>query len=318
MGRPLRIEYPGAWYHVMNRGRRREKIYEYDEDYQIFIDLLKESAVQFKVRISAYCLMRNHYHLIINTPEGNLSRCMRHINGIYTQKYNRLRKADGPIFRGRYKSILISEDRYLLELVKYIHCNPLTAHIVDKIEDYRWSSHRGYLEDGQQWNWLYKDIIMGLLSNSKKRYKDFIEEIPDREIIKKMQSKKSPLILGSEKFIEEIRMKVYGKEKAKRLLKKTILAPKQEEIVSAVCDYYDKSLEEIFKIRRGYANEARDVAIYLMKELRGDNLLEIGKYFNLEKHSSVSSAIGRIKRAKRGDIRKKLNHLNDIILKRQT
>ena len=108
------------------------------------------------------------------------------------------------------------------------------------------------------------------------------------------------------------------RKKQRDYQKKTILAPKQEEIVRAVCDYYDKSLEEIFNIRRGYANEARDVAIYLVKELRGDNLLEVGKYFNLEKHSSVSSAVGRIKRAKRGDIRKKLKHLNDVILKRQT
>ncbi|MGA2403415.1 MAG: transposase [Syntrophobacteraceae bacterium] len=89
MSRPLRIEFPGAWYHVMNRGRRRERVYEDDPDYHSFIALLQEAAKLWDVRISAYCLMPNHYHLLIHTPLGNLSRCMRHINAVYTQRYNR-------------------------------------------------------------------------------------------------------------------------------------------------------------------------------------------------------------------------------------
>ena len=118
MSRPLRIQYPDAWYHLMNRGRRREEIYTDKHDYMGFIELLQEATEMFNVCISAYCLMPNHYHLLIQTPDANLSRCMRHINGVYTQRFNRRHGHDGPLFRGRYKSILIDQDSYLLELIR--------------------------------------------------------------------------------------------------------------------------------------------------------------------------------------------------------
>ena len=110
MSRPLRIEYEGAWYHVMNRGRRSDRIFESRNDYLMFLDLLKEAAELWDVRISACCPMSNHYHLLIHTPKGNLSRCMRHINGVYTQRFNRTHGCDGPLFRGRFKSILVDGD----------------------------------------------------------------------------------------------------------------------------------------------------------------------------------------------------------------
>jgi putative transposase len=150
MTRPLRIQYPDVWYHIMNRGRSRTKIFASPEDYLAFIDLLKEATSLWKVRIAAYCLMSNHYHLLLQTPEANLSRCMRHINGIYTQYFNRTYKNDGPLFRGRYKSIVIDQDSYLLELVRYIHANPWSAGLVKHLEDYRWSSHRAYISKGNK------------------------------------------------------------------------------------------------------------------------------------------------------------------------
>jgi len=117
----------------MNRGRRGEQIFSRSGDYEVFIELLKEATDLWGVQISAYCLMPNHYHLLIQTPQGNISRCMRHINGVYTQRYNRLHKCDGQLFRGRYKSILVEQDSYLLELVRYIHRNPLRAGLIDNI-----------------------------------------------------------------------------------------------------------------------------------------------------------------------------------------
>ena len=133
MSRPLRIEYPDAWYHVMNRGRRREKIFSGIKDYTLFIGLLKESCYMWHVRIGAFCLMPNHYHILIQTPEGNISRCMRHINGVYTQRFNRIHGCDGPLFRGRYKSILVEAETYLLELLRYIHRNPLKAGLAESL-----------------------------------------------------------------------------------------------------------------------------------------------------------------------------------------
>ncbi len=114
MARPLRIEYPGAWYHVMNRGRRAEKIFTDHKDYKAFIDLLKETSCAWNISVAAYCLMPNHYHALVQTPDANISRAMRHLNGVYTQRYNSRHHLDGPLFRGRYKSILVSADNYLL------------------------------------------------------------------------------------------------------------------------------------------------------------------------------------------------------------
>ena len=134
MSRPLRIQYPDAWYHVMNRGRRGEEIFTDDKDYAAFIDLLKEINDDYKVKVSAYCLMSNHYHLLVQTPDSNISRAMRHLNGVYTQRYNRIHHSDGPLFRGRYKAILVEADSYLLELLRYIHRNPLGAGVVDNLQ----------------------------------------------------------------------------------------------------------------------------------------------------------------------------------------
>lgn len=144
MAKPLRIEYPGTWYHVMNRGRRGEDVFADSNDYEGFIALLQETSKMFDLRVSAFCLMSNHYHLL-QTPSGNLSRAMRHVNGVYTQRYNRRRNIDGQLFRSRYKSVLVQEDSHLLELLRYIHRNPVTAHMCNAVGDYPWSSHQEYI-----------------------------------------------------------------------------------------------------------------------------------------------------------------------------
>ena len=118
MARPLRIEYPNAWYHVMNRGRRREKIFYDERDCSTFLQVLQKCVEMFELEIHAYASMPNHYHLLARTPRGNLSRAMRHLDGVYTQKVNRRHKVDGSLFRGRYKSILVDADSYLMELEK--------------------------------------------------------------------------------------------------------------------------------------------------------------------------------------------------------
>ncbi|MBW2187841.1 MAG: transposase [Deltaproteobacteria bacterium] len=116
---------------MMNRGRRREDIFEDDGDFRLFLEVLKDTAKMWNLKVSAYCLMSNHYHLLVQTPDGNLSRCMRHLNGVYTQRYNRKHGLDGQLFRGRYKSVLVEEDHYLLELLRYIHRNPVAAGMVE-------------------------------------------------------------------------------------------------------------------------------------------------------------------------------------------
>jgi len=181
----------------MNRGRRSEKIYLNKNDYRIFIDLLKLACELWRVNISSYSLMPNHYHLLINTPEGNLSRFMRHVNGIYTQRFNKNHKCEGQLFKGRFKSILVDGDSYLMQLVRYIHRNPLRAKLVKNMDDFEWSSHQGYISKSKDWDWLYKEFILLMLSKNKNKwimeYKDFINQGDKKEVIKMLESKVAKL-----------------------------------------------------------------------------------------------------------------------------
>ena len=204
MSRALRIAYPGAWYLVMNRGRRHEKVFLDKADYQNFVDLLNETSEAWNVRIAAYCLMPNHYHLLIMTPEANIARAMRHINGIFTQGFNNRHGCDGPLFRGRYKSILVDGDAYFLQLVKYIHTNPVREGLVEDAKQYVWSSHKAYLSTAKKWDWLYKPFILNLLTDNKKAqlkaYRQFINDDGMDRVQEVMGQKNGPPRLARKVF----------------------------------------------------------------------------------------------------------------------
>ncbi|MBC8481299.1 MAG: transposase [Planctomycetes bacterium] len=299
MSRPLRIEYPGAWYHVMNRGRRGEEIFSDKHDYQMFVDLLVETTKIWNFRISAYCLMPNHYHILVQTPNANISRGMRHLNGVYTQRFNRRHFCDGPLFRGRYKSILVGGDAYLLQLVRYIHRNPLKAGLTDEINKYVWSSHKGYLSVARKWEWLHKRFIFSILANDTrqwlKQYKRFMSVETDKELIEIIESKRWPSIMGPSDFIDWVKGKYHALKADDDIPQSKELAPGKDAIIKAVCDYWNVAEDDLVKSKRGQFNEARNVAIYLTRILRHDSLQEICAQFKMNKYSSVSSVIERMK-----------------------
>jgi len=134
MARPLRLEFAGALYHVTSRGNRREEIYLDDQDRRRFLTLLAEVCERFNWRVHAYCLMSNHYHLLIETPDANLSRCMRQVNGVHTQAANRRHGQVGHVFQGRFKALLVQKESYLLELARYVILNPVRAGMVARPE----------------------------------------------------------------------------------------------------------------------------------------------------------------------------------------
>jgi len=299
MSRPLRIEFPGAWYHVMNRGRRSETIFSAQKDYYRFVDLLIESCDLWNIRISAYCLMPNHYHLLIHTPDGNLSRCMRHINAVYTQRYNRAHGYDGQLFRGRFKSILIDGDAYLLQIVRYIHRNPLRSNLTRDMDNYKWCSHIGYISKAAKWNWIYKDFILSMLSKAKsdqiRAYRRFVRLGDSEEVLQIFESQRWPPFLGSTHFLDWIKATFFEKKREKEVPDSVYLAPSLSSIKVVVCDNYNIQEAILLKARRGVSNEARDVVIYLTRILRQEGLREIGAEFGLNNYSSVSSAIERVK-----------------------
>ena len=290
MARPLRIEYPDAWYHVMNRGRRGEQIFLEERDYETFLELLMESVELWNLRIAAYCQMPNHYHLLVQTPDANLSRCMRHINGVYTQRFNRLHQCDGQLFRGRYKAIVVDADSYLLHLVRYIHRHALRAGIVEELRSYEWSSHRGYLSQSKKWDWLHKNYILSLLSKNRKDvlryYRKWVSLEEKDEVSEKISGKKWPVCIGPQAFIDRIK-ETYGAGKIKKDVPSSQeLLPDKQRILEMVCNYYDTAVSDILKMQRGKTNEARNAAIYLTRRLRRDSLKEIGTH-------SASKAIAR-------------------------
>ena len=148
MARPLRLEYAGALYHITSRGDRREPIYEDDADRKMFMSLLEQVCKTYNWLCHAYCLMGNHYHLLVETPEANLSKGMRQLNGLYTQSYNRNHNRVGHVFQGRYKAILVEKQSYLLELARYIVLNPVRAQMVHVAGDWQWSSYRATIGQG--------------------------------------------------------------------------------------------------------------------------------------------------------------------------
>ena len=314
MSRPLRIEYAGAWYHVMNRGRRGDNVFSGKQDFEIFITLLKEAAELWDVLVSAYCLMNNHYHLLLQTPQGNLTRFMRHLNGVYTQRYNRLHGYDGQLFRGRYKSILVEEDSYLLELVRYIHRNPLRAGMVSDLEQYPRSSHHGYLSAAKSWDWLYKDFVLSMLSNkseAKKAYMRFMSMEDSQEIQKVFERKKLPSMLGGEDFIAWVKENFFASKKHRQVPESFQLAPERAMIIKEVCRSYGVSKEELLISKRGKKNEPRNVAIYLCRQLRNDTLIHLGEAFGMTGYSPAGSAIYRVSKKLQKD--KKLQiRLNQI------
>ena len=149
MARPLRLEFAGAIYHLTARGNRREDIFEDNVDREVFLSVLEKVCDTYNWVCHAYCLMSNHYHLLIETPDGNLSKGMRQLNGVYTQAHNRKHGRSGHVFQGRYKAIVVEKEAYLLELCRYIVLNPVRAGMVRSAKDWPWSSYRAKREQGQ-------------------------------------------------------------------------------------------------------------------------------------------------------------------------
>jgi len=160
MVRSLRIEYPGAVYHITSRGNKQESIYLSDEDRQFFLDLLSQVCYRCQWICYAYCLMDNHYHLFIETPRGNISKGMQLLNGIYTQKFNRSHQRVGHVFQGRFKGILVQKESYFLELSRYIVLNPVRANMVQYTNDWRWSSYHETTTSTACPNWLAAESIL--------------------------------------------------------------------------------------------------------------------------------------------------------------
>ena len=169
MARPLRLEFAHALYHVTSRGDRREDIYHDDADRQAWLSLLAQVCKRFNWTVHAYCLMSNHYHLLVETPEPNLSAGMRQLNGVYTQLTNRAHERVGHAFQGRFKAIVVDKDNYLLELARYVVLNPVRAGMVQDPGQWPWSSYGAMLAPGwmPRADWLATDKLLAYFASDQ-------------------------------------------------------------------------------------------------------------------------------------------------------
>ena len=206
MARPLRLEFPGALYHLTARGNGRAAIFLDDSDRRAFLSILEDVVERYNWICHGYCLMGTHYHLLIETPDGNLSEGMRQLNGVYTQAFNRRRGTVGHVFQGRFKSIVVDKDSYLLELCRYIVLNPVRAGMVGHPKDYPWSSFKSTAGTGEKPDFLSTDWILAQFGRNRKaaqkKYQRFILAGTDEEAPWKKLA--GQCLLGGTSFLETL------------------------------------------------------------------------------------------------------------------
>jgi putative transposase len=302
VARPLRIEYKGASYHITARGNERKRIFFGKGDYDKFKEYLLEAQDKYGYRLHCYVLMGNHYHLLIETPNGNMNKVLHYINGSYANYINRKRNRNGHLLQGRYKGILVDRDAYMLELSRYLHLNPVRAKIVERPEDYRQSSYRSYVKT-QKEAIVTTDLILGMVSEdgktARRAYREYVEKGVTEEGRNPLEDVYGGVILGSRGFIKQ----------ALRMLKETALDQEEiarrrelrkfeiEDVIEAVCSYFEVSAD---RLAEG-GNDLRDMAIYLLKRHTSFLNRQIGELFEGLTYSGVSKANQRFSTRMSGD-----------------
>jgi REP element-mobilizing transposase RayT len=268
MARPIRIEYSGAVYHVTNRGNEKKDIYKDDHDRKTFLDILHHVNIRYNWLCHAYCLMGNHYHMLIETPDGNLSIGMRQLNGVYTQAYNRRHRRSGHLFQGRYKAIVLQKDSHLLEVCRYVVLNPVRTGMVEKPEKWKWSSYQATAGRGKSHLCLTTDWILGQFdtkrSRAEKRYRRFVIDGIKQESV--FNYVKAQSILGEEDFVDSLKGYIKGYKDIAEISKsqRYLDRPEIKKIfISSTLHNREKRNRKIIEAVNKYGYTQREVADYL-------------------------------------------------------
>lgn len=289
MARKPRIHYPGACYHVVLRGNAGQDIFFDKQDRSRLFFLLQEGIEKYKHRIHAYCLMTNHIHLAIQVGEIPLSRILQNVSFRYTRYINRRKKQMGHLFQGRYKALLIDVDSYLLELVRYMHNNPVRAGIVKEPEEYPWSSHVAYLGDVSV-PWLSTDWVLAHFFRQEKLaielYRQYVVAGKDNPHKKEFHCGSfQGRILGEDSFVEEALTRASQRVSARSTL---------EHMLAAVCAHYNIRLDDLTgRSRQRKISEARAVVALLVRESEHLSLMELSRRLNRDL-STLSQAASRL------------------------
>ena len=281
MSRPLRIEFAGALYHVTSRGDGQKDIYLDDQDCRGYLNVLSDVCKRFNWSVYAYCLMDNHYHLLIEIPEGNLSQGMRQLNGVYTQYFNRYHKRVGHVFQGRYKAIIVQKDAYLLELSRYIVLNPVRARMVRAAKDWPWSSYRATSGVLASPDWLDTAWLLSSFAKTKKtaikRYRQFVAQGKNQP--SPWEHLNNQIFLGDEQFVEDMQCKLNLNQDLSEIPRT------QRRKVPKPLDRYSNKYKD------------RNQGIVAAYRSGGYSMKAVGEHFGLH-YSSVSKIIKQVENSK--------------------
>lgn len=318
MARPLRIEFANACYHVTSRGNACKSIYKINSDRRKFLNYLSEAKNKYRFKLYAYVLMTNHYHLILETPDPNLNRIMQYLNSSYANYFKTRHKQIGHIFQGRYKALLIEKDTYLLELIRYVHLNPVRAGITENLMKYPWSSLGEYLQ--QEKEFVDVDDILPFFGKGKreaiKAVITFLSESKEYNEAELEWLKKpyGGYILGKREFIKIILKQLKEKPPTKDTIRSKEMEDSEllvEKILNVTANEFKLTKETILNsVKKGV--QGRDVAIYLIKKLTGLKNDSIGDLFGGISYSAISHAASRIEKEKVNDkdLIKKIEKIN--------
>lgn len=320
MARQWRIEYEGALYHVMSRGNEGCKIVRDDHDRKVFLDLLGKMCKRHNVEIYTYVLMDNHYHLLLQTPLGNLSKSMQWFAQTYTRQYNLRHSRSGHLFQGRFKSFLVEDDSYLINLSCYIHRNPLRAGMVNRLIDHKWSSYPAYAYGKNKPEWLNTDLIFSYYSR-KNRHEEYRQQVQTyaKEEKKIWEEVSYGLFMGSREYIENMSQRFLEKKdrdkeipQQKQILK-TAGFEKKIRNAAEVLGFKLEAVRKRGRVRED-EKEGRDILLYLLWESGIYTNKEIGAMFGLS-YSAVSRRVGllRPRLLKDRQLKKKYNKANALI-----
>lgn len=280
MARPLRIEYPGAVYHVTSRGNAREDIFLADADRRKFLSVLAETVEKYNWLCHSFCLLDNHYHLVIETPDPNLSLGMRQLNGVYTQAFNRAHQRVGHVFQGRYKAVVVEKDDHLLELCRYVVLNPVRAGMASRPGDWKWSSYQSTAHAGVVPEYLAVDWVLGQFAEEKnaarQRYRQFVAE--------GMQTQERPweklvgqIFLGSGSFVARLEELLQEKREVREI-------PRAQRYPGR------PTLAVLFADLRDATREERNLRIAESHVRHGYTLKEIADFLGIH-YTTVSRAV---------------------------
>ena len=297
MARPLRIEYEGAFYHVFSRGNKKQAVFRTNRDRRTFLDALARMVERFDVSIFAYVLMDNHYHLLIRTNRPNLSKSMHWLGTTYTTLFNLTNVQTGHLFQGRFKSLLVENEAYLLQLSYYIHRNPLRAGLVNRLIDYPWSSYPIYAYHRRAPNWLETNLILSQFGSDEDVYSRYREKVQNyaKEQKNVLEDIKHGVICGSKDFVGRIKQKYLSKADVRDVpaQKRIINDIDAADFIQAASRLMGADIEKWRKSRRIQKSDVtdRDMLLYLMWQCGKFSNDQIGSQVGLTS-ASISRRIG--------------------------